>query len=60
MALQSVLEQRTFYPCYPGNPNTPVDWEQYKHKPQAATRLSQSTPLLCPKLTMRAKDCPTK
>jgi len=31
MALQSVLEQRTFYPCYPGNPNTPVDWEQYKH-----------------------------
>jgi len=27
VALQSVLEQRTFYPCYPGNPNTPIDWE---------------------------------
>lgn len=31
VALKSVLEQRTFYPSYPGNPNTPIDWEQYKH-----------------------------
>lgn len=27
LALQSVLEQRTFYPLYPGNPATPIEWE---------------------------------
>ena len=31
VVLQSILEQRTFYPLYPGNPNCPIDWEQYKH-----------------------------
>jgi hypothetical protein len=30
VALQSVLEQRTFYPLYPGNPMTPIDWENFK------------------------------
>ena len=31
VALKSVLEQRTFYPLYPGNPVTPIEWEQFKH-----------------------------
>jgi len=31
VALKSVLEQRTFYPLYPGNPMTPIEWEQFKH-----------------------------
>ena len=31
VALQSVIEQRTFYPLYPANPNCPIDWDQYKH-----------------------------
>lgn len=30
VALRSILEQRTFYPLYPGNPRAPIELEQYK------------------------------
>ena len=30
LAWKSILEQRTFYPVYPVNPNTPIEWSQYK------------------------------
>lgn len=30
LSLKSVLQQRTYYPIYPGNPATPIEWEQYK------------------------------
>lgn len=30
LAWQSLLEQRTFFPVYPGNPITPIEWAQYK------------------------------
>ena len=26
-SLKSILQQRTFYPIYPGSPNTPIEWE---------------------------------
>lgn len=28
-AIQSILEQRTYYPLYPGNTNLPIEWEQH-------------------------------
>ena len=28
--VKSVLQQRTFYPLYPGNQATPIEWEQYQ------------------------------
>ena len=28
-SIKSVLQQRTFYPIYPGNQSTPIEWEQY-------------------------------
>jgi len=31
LVLQSILQQRSFYPLYPGSLNTPVEWEQYRH-----------------------------
>ncbi len=31
LAWRSILEQRTYYPVYPANPNTPIEWSQYKH-----------------------------
>lgn len=27
--VKSLLQQRTFYPLYPGNMQTPIEWEQY-------------------------------
>ena len=30
-AIQSILEQRTYYPLYPGNHNLPIEWEQHPH-----------------------------
>ena len=27
-SIKSVLQQRTFYPLYPGNQATPIEWEQ--------------------------------
>ena len=29
-SIKSVLQQRTFYPLYPGNQTTPIEWEQYQ------------------------------
>ena len=29
LSLKSILQQRTYYPIYPGNPSTPIEWEQY-------------------------------
>jgi len=29
-AWQSILEQRTYFPVYPGNPSTPIEWAQYQ------------------------------
>lgn len=31
LAWQSILEQRTYFPVYPGNPTTPIEWSQYQH-----------------------------
>lgn len=31
LAWRSILEQKTYYPVYPANPNTPIEWSQYKH-----------------------------
>lgn len=28
--LQSMLQQRSFYPLYPGSQNTPIEWDQWK------------------------------
>ena len=28
-SIKSVLQQRIFYPLYPGNSSTPIEWEQY-------------------------------
>ena len=28
-SVKSILQQRTFYPLYPGNQVTPIEWEQY-------------------------------
>ena len=30
MSLKAILQQRTYYPLYPGNPATPIEWEQYQ------------------------------
>lgn len=30
LALQSILQQRTFYPLYPASSDAPIEWEQYK------------------------------
>ena len=30
LGLKSILQQRTFYPVYPGSPITPIEWDQYK------------------------------
>ena len=30
LSLKSILQQRTYYPRYPGNPATPIEWEQYQ------------------------------
>ena len=30
LVLQSILQQRSFYPLYPGSLVTPIEWEQYK------------------------------
>ena len=27
LSLKSILQQRTYYPIYPGNPTTPIEWE---------------------------------
>ena len=27
VALKSILQQRTYYPLYPSNPKSPIDWE---------------------------------
>ena len=29
VALQSIMQQRTFYPLYPASPEAPIEWEQY-------------------------------
>jgi DNA polymerase alpha subunit B len=29
LVLQSMLQQRSFYPLYPGSPNTPIEWDQW-------------------------------
>lgn len=31
LAWRSILEQRTYYPVYPANPSTPIEWSQFKH-----------------------------
>ena len=31
IALKSILEQRTFYPVYPSNPASPIEWAQYRN-----------------------------
>lgn len=28
-SVKTILQQRTFYPLYPGNQATPIEWEQY-------------------------------
>ena len=30
LALQSILQQKSYYPLYPGSQVTPIDWEQHK------------------------------
>ena len=30
IALESILEQKSFYPLYPGNQVTPIEWEQWE------------------------------
>ena len=30
IGLRSIIQQRTFYPIYPGSPSTPIEWDQYK------------------------------
>ena len=30
LVLQSILQQRSYYPLYPGSQVTPIDWEQHK------------------------------
>ena len=30
VALRSIIEQRTYYPVYPNNPSSPIEWTQYK------------------------------
>jgi len=29
LALKSILQQHTFYPLYPGNPRSPIEWEKF-------------------------------
>ena len=29
LAWRSIMEQRTFYPVYPNNPATPIEWTQH-------------------------------
>lgn len=30
LSVKSILQQRTFYPLYPGNQATPVEWQQHR------------------------------
>ena len=30
LALQAILGQHTFYPVYPGNPASPIEWSRFK------------------------------
>lgn len=30
VAWRSLLEQKTYFPVYPGNPSTPIEWTQYR------------------------------
>jgi DNA polymerase alpha subunit B len=30
LSLKSILQQRVYYPLYPGNPSTPIEWEQFE------------------------------
>jgi len=30
VACRSLLEQKTYFPVYPGNPSTPIEWTQYR------------------------------
>jgi hypothetical protein len=31
LSLQSMLEQRAFYPIYPGHQETPIEYSQFEH-----------------------------
>lgn len=30
VVLRSLLEQRTYFPVYPNDPKTPIEWSQFK------------------------------